>query len=230
MKDINKKTKTKLLLSFLENVPFDGWSWETLYFSAVDIGLINSKKLSEIEKSNIRNLFNNSLVNIIQEFNIYLDDEMKESFKKSKSKNLRIPDKINSQIIFRLKVANKFKEAVRISLGMMALPKNSKKALTMLYKTCDIIWRDCGDKSTDFSFYTKRLILSGVYSSTLSYWLNESDFTKVEDFLQRRLDDVSNFGKIKKLPNLINQSNPFNTFFKILKKFNSNKYYYKPND
>ena len=99
MKDINKKTKTKLLLSFLENVPFDGWSWETLYFSAVDIGLIKSKKLSEIEKNNIRNLFNNSLVNIIQEFNLYLDNEMKESFKKSKSKNFRIPDKIKSQIL-----------------------------------------------------------------------------------------------------------------------------------
>ena len=230
MKDINKKTKTKLLLSFLENVPFDGWSWETLYLSAVDVGLTKSKKLSEIEKGNVRDLFNNSLVNLIQEFNIYLDNEMKENFKKSKSKNLRIPDKINSQIIFRLKAANKFKEAVRISLGMMALPKNSKIALTMLYKTCDIIWRDCGDKSTDFSFYTKRLILSGVYSSTLSYWLNESDFTKVEDFLLRRLNNVSNFGKIKKLPDLINQSNPFNTFFKILKKFNSNKYYYEPND
>ena len=143
---------------------------------------------------------------------------------------MRIPDKINSQIIFRLKAANKFKEAVRISLGMMALPKNSKLALDMLYKTCDIIWRDCGDKSTDFSFYTKRLILSGVYSSTLSYWLNESDFAKVEDFLQRRLNNVSNFGKIKKLPNLINQSNPLNKFFKILKKFNSNNYSYKPND
>ena len=230
MKDINKKTKTKLLLSFLENVPFDGWSWETLYLSAIDVGLTKSKKLSEIEKGNVRDLFNNSLVNLIQEFNIYLDNEMKENFKKSKSKNLRIPDKINSQIIFRLKAASKFKEAVRISLGMMALPKNSKIALTMLYKTCDIIWRDCGDKSTDFSFYTKRLILSGVYSSTLSYWLNESDFTKVEDFLLRRLNNVSNFGKIKKLPDLINQSNPFNTFFKILKKFNSNKYYYEPND
>ena len=74
MKDINKKTKTKLLLSFLENVPFDGWSWETLYFSAVDVGLIKSKKLSEIEKGNVRDLFNNNLVNIIQEFNIYLDN------------------------------------------------------------------------------------------------------------------------------------------------------------
>ena len=70
MKDINKKTKTKLLLSFLENVPFDGWSWETLYFSAVDVGLIKSKKISEIEKGNVRDLFNNSIVNIIQEFNI----------------------------------------------------------------------------------------------------------------------------------------------------------------
>ncbi|MDC3096187.1 COQ9 family protein [Alphaproteobacteria bacterium] len=230
MKNIDKKTKTKLLLSFLENVPFDGWSWETLYFSAIDNGLIKSKKLSEIEKDNLRNLFNNSLINIIQEFNIYLDNEMKESFKKSKSKNLRIPDKVKSQIILRLQAANKFKEAVRISLGMIALPKNAKIALNMLYKTCDIIWRDCGDKSTDFSFYTKRLILSGVYSSTLSYWLNESDFTKVEDFLQRRLDNVSNFGKIKKLPNLINQSNPLNTFFKILRKFNSNKFSYKPND
>ena len=230
MKDISKKSKIKLLLSFLENVPFDGWSWETLYLSALDTGLIKSKKISEVEKHNIRTLFNNSLVNIIQEFNIYLDNEMRESFKKSKSKNLRIPDKINSQIIFRLKAANNFKEAVRISLGMMALPKNSKIALNMLYKTCDIIWRDCGDKSTDFSFYTKRLILSGVYSSTLSYWLNESDFSKVEDFLQRRLDNISNFGKIKKLSSLINQSNPLNVFFKILKKFNSNKYSYKPND
>ena len=75
MKDINEKTKTRLLLSFLENVPFDGWSWETLYFSAVDTGLTKSKKLSEIEKSNLRNLFNNSLIDIIQEFNFYLDLE-----------------------------------------------------------------------------------------------------------------------------------------------------------
>ena len=50
MKDINKKIKIKLLLSFLENVPFDGWSWETLYFSAVEIGIVKSKKISEIEK------------------------------------------------------------------------------------------------------------------------------------------------------------------------------------
>ena len=230
MRDINKTTKTKLLLSFLENVPFDGWSWQTLYFSANEIALVKSKKISEIEKDNIRNLFDNSLVNIIQEFNFYLDNEMRESFKKSKSKNLRIPDKIKSQIILRLKAGKKFKEAIKISLGMMALPKNSRTALKMLYKTCDIIWRECGDKSTDFSFYTKRLILSGVYSSTLSYWLNEKDFVKVEDFLHRKLNNVSKFGKLKKLPKLINQSNPMNKIIKLFQKFNPNKFSYKQND
>lgn len=50
MKDINKKTKTKLLLSFLENVPFDGWSWETLYLSAVDVGLTKSKNYQKLKR------------------------------------------------------------------------------------------------------------------------------------------------------------------------------------
>ena len=53
MKNIDLKTKTKLLLSFLENVPFDGWSWDTLYFSAVETGLIKSKIISETDKHNI---------------------------------------------------------------------------------------------------------------------------------------------------------------------------------
>ncbi len=230
MKNIDKKTETKLLLTFLENVPFEGWTWETLYNSAIEIKLFKSKKISEHDKNIIKGLFNDDLINIIIKFNTYLDLKMRESFKKPKYKKERIPNKIKYQILYRLKAATNFREAVRISIGMMAQPKNSRTALTMLYKTCDIIWRDCGDKSTDFSFYTKRLILSGVYSSTLSYWLSEKDFDKVEDFLERRLDNVSKLGELKKLPNLINQSNPLNTIDKIFKKFKLSKFSYKQND
>ena len=61
-------------------------------------------------------------------------------------------------------------------------------------------------------------------------WRKSSTLAKVEDFLQRRLNNISNFGKIKKFKNVINQSNPFNTFFKILQRFNSSKYSYKSND
>ena len=230
LKSINKNSEGKLLLAFLKNVPFDGWTWKALYNSADDINIVKGDLTGE-DKIQLRDIFENNLVEIVKRFNEYLDLAMRESFKKSKQTNLRIPEKIKSQIMFRLTSANEFKEAIRISIGMMSLPKNSKIALSMLFKTCDIIWRDCDDKSTDFSFYTKRLILSGVYSSTLTYWLNENDNSKVEEFLERRLNDVSKLGKLKKCPNLMNRSPfPFENIFKLLKRFNVNKFSYKPND
>ena len=66
MKDINKKIEIKLLLTFLENVPFEGWKWETLYDSAFEIKLLKSKKISEDEEKKFEKL--------IQE---YTDDNIK---------------------------------------------------------------------------------------------------------------------------------------------------------
>ena len=57
------------------------------------------------------------------------------------------------------------------------------------------------------------MILSGVYSSTLLYWINDDskDSKDTEKFLDRRLNDVSKIGKLK---------NP-NTFLKNRKLNNS---------
>ena len=48
------------------------------------------------------------------------------------------------------------------------------------------------------TFYSKRLILSGVYSTTLAHWLTKEtrSIGESEYFLERRLDDVKNFGKL----------------------------------
>ena len=79
----------------------------------------------------------------------------------------------------------------------------------MLYKTCDQIWRISGDRSTDFSFYSKRLILSGVYSSTLLHWINDESKNShdTENFLDRRLLDVSKIGKLKNAKSFFNKKN-----------------------
>ena len=68
-----------------------------------------------------------------------------------------------------------------------------------------------GDKATDFSFYTKRVSLAAVYTSTLLFWLNDSsiDEENTEYFLDRRLNDISKISKFKK---------PFN----VLKNLSSN--------
>ena len=78
-----------------------------------------------------------------------------------------------------------------------------------------------GDKSTDFNYYSKRLLLSWVYLSTMSCWIDDKDkkFKDTKVFLDKRISEVLLFGqktrKIKerisnqeisdKILNIINQ-------------------------
>ena len=49
------------------------------------------------------------------------------------------------------------------------LPHHAPLAAWLLYETVDAIWYAAGDIATDFSFYTKRLMLSGLYSAAVLY-------------------------------------------------------------
>ena len=82
----------------------------------------------------------------------------------------------------------------------MAQPGNAYEAFKQLMKTSNKIWEIAGDTSTGRNFYSKRLILAGVYSSTLAYWLakESQSIDGSEHFLDKRLDDVKNIGKISK--------------------------------
>ena len=82
----------------------------------------------------------------------------------------------------------------------MAQPRNVYDAFSQVMKTSNKIWEIAGDTSSGGTFYSKRFILSGVYSSTLAHWLAKETRTieETEDFLDRRLDDVKNIGKISK--------------------------------
>ena len=61
--------------------------------------------------------------------------------------------------MIRLNLCQKYKEAIRSSISLSAIPVNTKISLKILYRTCNSIWRIAGDKSTDFSFYTRRIDL-----------------------------------------------------------------------
>jgi ubiquinone biosynthesis protein COQ9 len=92
-----------------------------------------------------------------------------------------------------------------------------------------------GDKSTDFSFYTKRFSLAAVYSSTLLFWLNDtsSDQEETSFFLDRRLNDISKisnlkkpFSFIKKVSDNVNKRKStlkIKSVFDVLKKLNQIK-------
>jgi ubiquinone biosynthesis protein COQ9 len=91
------------------------------------------------------------------------------------------------------------KEAVRRAATLFALPIHAPDGAKLVWGTADAIWNALGDTSRDYNWYTKRAILSGVYSSTTLFWLG--DQSEAGDatwkFLDRRIEDVMRFEKTK---------------------------------
>ena len=54
------------------------------------------------------------------------------------------------------------------------------------------MWRAAGDTSSNFSYYTKRALLTGVYGATLAYWYSDASegHKATWTFLDNRIDNV----------------------------------------
>ena len=57
-------------------------------------------------------------------------------------------------------------EAYSKALAVMSLSQNVAGSVAELARLADEMWYLAGDKSVDFSWYTKRATLSAVYAST----------------------------------------------------------------
>jgi ubiquinone biosynthesis protein COQ9 len=84
-------------------------------------------------------------------------------------------------------------------MSLFALPHYAPEGTRLVWETCDAIWNALGDTSRDVNWYTKRATLSGVFVSTVLFWLGDesSDFTETKDFLERRIENVMQFEKAK---------------------------------
>ena len=178
--------------------------------------VLKRKKTSSLRIKIFKDLFKNGSIDFIDIFSEIIDLEVKENYNLIESKPERIPEKIKKIIMIRLNLCQKYKEAVRSSISLTAIPVNTKISLNILYRTCNSIWRIAGDKSTDFSFYTRRISLAAVYTSTLLFWLNDKSNNNIETefFLDRRLKDISKISSLKK---------PFSEFKKFTNNFNGLK-------
>jgi len=230
----NKQTKTDLIKAMLIHVPFDGWTWEAMEQGAIDIGF-EKKKTSSLRIKIFRDLFKNGPIDFIDIFSEVIDLEVKENYASIENKPERVSEKIKKIILMRLNLCQKYKEAIRSSISLTAIPANAKTSINILYRTCNSIWKLAGDKSADISFYTRRISLAAVYSSTLLFWLNDksNDNVETEYFLDRRLGDISKisrlkkpFSYVKKFTNNLNglkNTNNIKSIFNFLKKINNIK-------
>ena len=116
-----------------------------------------------------------------------------------------VREKIAHLIWLRLSVdgGQERKEVLRRSGLFFILPSYAPRGLVCLARTSDAIWRLAGDESADFSYYTKRLTLSGIFSESLAMFLSPlgSDEARVKSFIAWRIGHLLSaarlFGRLK---------------------------------
>ncbi len=182
-----ESTRRRLLDATLNHVPFDGWTMTALQRAAADLGL---------DAATAVNAFPGGAAELIAFHSAEADRQMLDALQPLDLPGMRVRDRIAAAVRLRLEQNTAHREAIRRALAFLALPQNGPLGLKCLYRTVDAMWYAAGDTSTDYNFYTKRLLLSGVYSSTLLFWLNDEseDFAETWAFLSRRIDEVLKIG------------------------------------
>lgn len=177
------RQRHSLLDAALRHVPFDGWTWTALDAAARDLGLASGEA---------QRLFPGGPLELIRAFSAEADLQMLESLESLDLDSMKVREKVAAGVRARLEAVAAHREAVRSGLTFFALPQNAAAGLSCLYRTVDAIWYAAGDRATDYNFYSKRALLSAVYSSTLLFWLNDKseDYAATWAFLDRRIGEV----------------------------------------
>ncbi len=176
------------ILGMLPHVAFDGWSKRALRAGVLDAGMPADE--AEI-------LFPLGAVDMIETFCDLADRRMEEAA--AGLPQTRLTARVRAIIALRLQQNRPYKEAIRRGLAVLALPQNAMAAAGCTARTVDAIWHAAGDRSADFSWYTKRAILAAVYSATVLYWLRDTSEDNAETlaFLDRRLAGVGRIGRMR---------------------------------
>ena len=181
--------KQELLEAALMHVAFDGWSDATFKAavrdSGMDIGLAKS-------------VCPRGAIDLAIAFHKRGDEAMIAAVKAADMSEMKFRQKVAFALRTRFELISD-KEAVQRGTTLFALPHLAADGAKLIWGTADAIWTVLGDISEDVNWYTKRATLSGVYASTVLYWLGD-DSTEAQatwDFIDRRIENVMQFEKVK---------------------------------
>lgn len=190
MDDPYREIRLAVLDAALPNAAFDGWTAEVLRAAVAAADIDNDMAVLA---------FPDGVSDLIAAFSARGDDLMAEALADVDAATLKIRDRIRRGVIARIEADVPHRIAARRAAAAMALPPRQIKGGRLTFATAHRIWRWAGDTDTDWNFYSKRLILSGVIASTRLRWFTDDadDFAATKDFLDRRIGDVMRFEKFK---------------------------------
>ena len=172
----------RLTDAILAHVPFDGWSPTAFRRAVADSGLLPARA---------RSLAPRGAIDLAAAEHRRGDDRMAERMRSADLSGIRYREKVAFAVRARLDAVSD-REAARRASALFALPLHAAEGARLIWGTADAIWEALGDNSDDVNWYTKRAILSGVYTSCLLFWLGDDSTggQATEAFVDRRIEDV----------------------------------------
>ncbi len=188
-----KINRNKILLRLLKNIT-EYEDFDDALLSTLSQLKINQDKFYDIKQD----LLPKGLSSLMKELNLMINQIIDKEQKPSRFKNYKINEKIKYFVIRRLMVFQNLVDK-RKFFKKIFKPNLIVSSNKTLFKIADEIWFLAGDKSTDYNYYTKRIILMNIYAITFSFFVfdNSKDLERTKKFLDKEISAVLKFGNLK---------------------------------
>ena len=207
MLNLTKLEKEKILKYFYKN-------YQNINFDNID--------KDDFFKKNTRLNFFEKEELLLAVSSLVFEDLDKNFLKETKS-NINKITKTNDKISFllnkRFQLEARNNNLIKKFFIHLIKNNNSNKVLNYIYSVADIIWKISSDRSVDFNYYTKRLILSSVYLKILILIFYRDNLTDkdIELEIQKSLEYIKLVSQFKIKFNFLKNVKEFFSLFSIQK-------------
>ena len=187
MMNFTKLVKEKILKYLYKN-------YQNIDFDNIDKDIFFKKitGLNFLEKEEL----------ILAVSNLFFEDLDKNFLNETKA-NINKIKKTNEKISFllnkRFQTEKKNKDLIKKIFIHLIKNNNSNKVLNYIYSVADTMWKHSNDRSVDFNYYTKRLILSSVYLKILILIFYRENLTDedIDNEIQKSLEHIKLISQFK---------------------------------
>ena len=187
MMNFTKLVKEKILKYLYKN-------YQNIDFDNIDKDIFFKKitGLNFLEKEEL----------ILAVSNLFFEDLDKNFLNETKA-NINKIKKTNEKISFllnkRFQEEKKNKDLIKKIFIHLIKNNNSNKVLNYIYSVADTMWKHSNDRSVDFNYYTKRLILSSVYLKILILIFYRENLTdkEIDNEIQKSLEHIKLISQFK---------------------------------
>jgi len=207
MIDLTKLKKDKILNYLYKN-------FKKIDFDNIDQDVF-LKKTGEINFFDKRELLIKISELIFEDLNQRFLVEVRFKVNKFPKTNEKISFLLNK----RFQIEKKYKDLIQKIFIYLIKNNNPSKVLTYIYSVADIMWRYANDRSVDFNYYTKRLILSSVYLKILilSFYKEQLSQKDLDTEIKRSLEHIKLLSQFKIKLDFLKNIKTFLSFFSAQK-------------